>query len=108
MSLKSAPTKREKWSALKLEETRLQRARIMAYIRRNDERERFSLERAVMEQGGRMLPRPHLRDQIRRWYRLRWEYLMSEYEKALPHVDELPDEEVALAIRSYLATTDEL
>lgn len=99
--------KREKWSAARLAYTAEQRKMIMACIQRHNWREKFALERAVIDCGGRTLPRPHLREQIRAWYRERWSYLLREYEKILPHVDELPDEQVAHIVKNALMEADE-
>jgi hypothetical protein len=94
--------RREKWSALKLAHTKEQRARIMACIQRLNVQEGKAIERAVLRIGEGILPRPHLRAQIRAWYYKRWLYLLGEYEKVLPHVSELPDEVVESAVRRYL------
>lgn len=92
----------EKWSALKLAYTREQRRAIMACIQRLNGQEKKAIKRAVIMQGTVVLPRPHLRQQIRAWYHKHWEYLLGEYEKVLPHVSELPDEIVESAVRRYL------
>lgn len=76
-------TKRDKWSAAKLAYTEAQRSKIMECIRHLNRREAEILRRVELEL-------PEVRQQIRRWYRERWEYLLQEYEKVLPHVDELP------------------
>lgn len=76
-------TKREKWSAAKLAYTEVQRSMIMRCIHALNRREGEILRRVELEL-------PEVRQQIRRWYRERWEYLLQEYEKVLPHVDELP------------------
>jgi hypothetical protein len=73
--------KREKWSALKLAHTQYQRTRIMACIQRLNAQEKKAIDRAVMVCGSQTLPRPHLRQQIRAWYRTLWEELVCEYEK---------------------------
>lgn len=72
-----------KWSAAKLAYTAEQRSRIMHMIRFTNNRESEAL-------AGVSLHYPEVRQQIRDWYRQRWNYLLWEYERVLPHVDELP------------------
>lgn len=74
---------REKWSAVKLAYTAEQRFKIMDAIQRNNRDQTAALGRVS-------LLYPAVRQNIRDWYRERWEYLLAEYEKVLPHVDELP------------------
>lgn len=97
---------REKWSEDKLKHTAAVRCQIMACIQRLNARESKAIERAVVRQGGSLLPRPHLRSQIRAWYYQRWDYLLREYEAILPHVDNLPDERVASIVKNYLMKVD--
>lgn len=99
--------KREKWTKVKLAHTREQRERIMACIRRLNSREARAIDAAVLWQGSGKLPRPHLRAELRQWFRLRWVYLLSEYEKILPHVEELEDAAaVKEIIRGHLMRLD--
>lgn len=93
---------REKWSALKLAHTKVQRAQIMACIQRLNCQEQRAIDRATLAIGDAILPRPNLRKQIREWYRKHWLYLLGEYEKILPHVSELPDEMIEGAVRKAL------
>jgi hypothetical protein len=79
---------REKWSPDRLAYTADQRQKIMACIQRLNTQESRALDRAFFMSGA---PRTYLRQQIRAWYRERWTYLIGEYEKILPHVEELPD-----------------
>jgi hypothetical protein len=97
---------REKWTADKLKHTEQVRGQIMACIHRLNAKEAKSIYRAVTRQGGSTLPRPYLRQQIRYWYRQRWDYLISEYEAILPHVEELPDEQVASIVKCHLMGVD--
>lgn len=78
----------------------------MACIQRLNDKEYKAIERAVLRQHNWTLPRPHLRFEIREWYRARWNYLLSEYEAILPHVEELPDDKVASIIKSHLMGED--
>lgn len=73
--------------------TGAQRSQIMACIQRLNVREDEALAKAVLRDGHRLLPRPYVRQQLRRWFRQRWEYLVSEYEKVLPHIEEIPPAE---------------
>lgn len=82
-----------KRSEAKLAYTAQQRRLIMQCIHRLNAREGRAIDRAVMKMwSGHTVPRPHLRSQIRAWFRLRWSYLIAEYEKVLPHIEELPDD----------------
>lgn len=96
------PSSREKWSETKMAYTADQRRKIMACIHRLNSREGKAIERAVMDCGGSTLPRPHLRVELRAWFRQRWSYLIAEYEKVLPHVEELPEEQVERIVREHL------
>lgn len=58
-----------------------ERQAIMSCIHRLNGREHKALDAAVLHQGGANLPKPYLRSQLRAWFRLRWEYLIREYEK---------------------------
>lgn len=78
----------------------------MACIHRLNAREQRALDAAVLHQGSMTLPRPHVRSQLRAWFRLRWSYLISEYEKVLPHVEELPDAVVADIVREHFMGND--
>lgn len=98
---------KRKWSAERLAYTEVQRRKIMDCIHRHNRRESKAIERAVVECGSRTLPAPHLREQIRAWYRERWSYLIREYEKILPRVDELPDEQVEHIVKNALMERDE-
>lgn len=95
-------TVRVKWSEAKLAYTGMQRRQIMNCIHRLNAREQKAIERATMVCGGQILPRPHLRSELRAWFRQRWSYLMAEYEKVLPHVEELPAAYVERAVREQL------
>lgn len=63
--------------------TSAQREKIMACIQRLNVREDEALAVAVLRDGHRTLPRPYVRQQLRSWFRQRWEYLISEYEKSI-------------------------
>lgn len=91
-----------KWDEARLAHTAGVRRQIMACIQRQNGREAKALERAVLQQGTSPLPRPHLRRQIREWYRERWLYLLGEYEKVLPHVSELPEEIANRIVRQHM------
>lgn len=93
------------WSAARLKHTAEQRKKIMQCIHRHNVREQYA-HRAVLDTGNYKLPRPYLREQIRQWYRERWNYLIREYEAILPHVNELPPEEVAAMVKSNLMAQD--
>lgn len=95
-------TIREPWSAARLAYTAVQRRAIMQCIQRLNAREQVAIERAVMWSGIQKLPRPHLRAELRVWFRLRWSYLIAEYEKVLPHVENLPKERVEEIVRRAL------
>lgn len=90
---------RPKWSAARLAYTAEQRHKIMACIHRLNSREQRAIGAATMPGG---LPRPHLRAELRAWFRLRWSYLIAEYEKVLPHVEELPEDQVEQMVREHL------
>lgn len=90
---------REPWSAARLAYTAVQRRAIMQCIHRLNAREEAAIDRAVLWSGGQKLPRPHLRSELRTWFRLRWSYLIAEYEKVLPHVENLPEERVEAIVR---------
>lgn len=81
---------REKWSAARLAYTEAQRRQIMACIQRLNARESAALKAAQFPCGSRLLPRPYVRQQLRAWFYERWLYLINEYEKVLPHVENLP------------------
>lgn len=99
---------REKWTDVKLKHTAAVRSQIMSCIQRLNAREHSAIERAVLNFGnGHSLPMPNLRADIRRWYHQRWLYLLSEYEAILPHVEELPDEQVASIVRAHLMEKDD-
>jgi hypothetical protein len=72
-----------KWSVAKLAYTALQRSDIMKCIQRLNGRESAALQRVDLKHV-------QVRKQIRAWFYDRWSYLLEEYEKVLPHVDELP------------------
>lgn len=99
-------TPREPWTAARLKHSAEQRMKIMACIQRLNNREAKAIDRAVMRTVSRdgtiqyTLPRPHLREQIRAWYRERWEYLVREYEAILPHVTELPSDYVEGVVKA--------
>lgn len=80
-----------------------QRRQIMACIHRLNRREGEAIDAAVMKQGGQTLPLPYVRQQLRTWFRARWSYLIAEYEKVLPSVDEMPDGLVTMIVRRHLA-----
>jgi hypothetical protein len=74
---------RVKWSGEKLAYTHAERERIMACIQRLNVREGKELKRVSLHNyTGRA--------QLRDWFYERWRYLLAEYEKVLPHVEELP------------------
>lgn len=58
----------------------------MACIHRLNAREGKALDAASMQGTGHgpMLPRPHLRAKLRRWFRVRWDYLVQEHERLVP------------------------
>lgn len=77
---------RTKWSVAKLAYTAQQRNKIMESIRSHNQREKLALEAVPLDY-------PWVRAQIRDWFFIRWRDMLSEYERVLPHVDELPEEE---------------
>lgn len=79
---------REKWSEERLASTAEQRSQIIECLKRLKIRENRALDNALLWQGGCVVARP-FHPHLRAWFHLRWEYLIAEYEKVLPHVEEL-------------------
>lgn len=84
-------TIRVKWSAARLAYTVEQRRSIMACIQRLNARQGRAVPHLSYGTSSERIYDPKVRDQIRAWYYERWLYLIREYEKVLPHVDELPE-----------------
>jgi len=61
-----------------------QRSLIMKCIQRNNHLESRALEVVSLDY-------PEVRAQIRAWFYERWLYLLKEYERVLPHIEEIPD-----------------
>jgi len=86
------------WDSARMAYSALQRRQIMDCIQRLNAREAKVLGRVVMHLTG-----SNLRQEISAWYRLRWSYLLGEYEKVLPHVTELPVETADYMVRNQMA-----
>lgn len=74
---------RDKWSAVRLAYSADQRRNILACIKRLNGFETDALRRIPLQNDD-------VRRAVRCWYRERWSYLLREYEKVLPRVEELP------------------